>query len=70
MIKCEWCPILAMCLAKETGSCTLIYEEIYLRKNHPEWGGSIAQPLSRYRTFLKKKVLWVKYNEFTVRFIK
>jgi len=70
MIKCEWCPILAMCLAKEQGSCTLIYEEAYMGKNSPTWRGSITQPLSTYRIFLKKKVLWVKHNEFTVRFIK
>lgn len=67
MIQCEVCILLAMCVAKEKGECSLIYNEAYKIP-----GNQISKhpPLSDYRKFLNMKVMYVRHHQKRVKFIK
>jgi hypothetical protein len=74
MTICEWCPILAMCISKDSGKCSLIYKELNKSKDGIPTLRScrvlFTPYLSEYRKVLKMKVIYVRPNEKTIRFIK
>ena len=63
-----------MCISKDKGKCELIYKELKKPKNeifaNRYSGVTFTSKLSEYRKILKMKVVYIRHNERTVRFIK
>ena len=68
-VVCEECPVLAICISKESGNCELIYNELY-HIRYTKSGVTATAPLSAYRKTLHKNVIYIKNGENLVAFFK